>query len=79
MTVRVELHFEGFNQLRNSPEILAELDRQAEKLAEKAGPGFAVESAKPHKARGRAHVFTETEQAKRAEAVDAALTRAVGG
>lgn len=77
MSVRVVLHEAAFRALRNSPEVVADLQARAEAIAAAAGPGFAISPARPGATRARAAVYTFTIQAKLAEATGAALTRAI--
>lgn len=73
---KIVLNGAGFKALLTSPEVQADLDRRAAAIAAAAGPGNAVQS-RPSGNRGRATVYTESVEAKRAEAEDRALTRAI--
>lgn len=77
MSARIEFHNQGFVDLLNSPGVLAKLDEIARSIAAAAGDGMTVDPAKAGKTRARAGVFTETTQAKLAEATDRALTMAI--
>lgn len=78
MTVRIELHNAGFNQLRTSPGVVADINRRASRIAGAAGEGMVVQPSRGSGARARASVKTETLAAKRAESERKALTRAIG-
>lgn len=74
--VRIELDQNGIKALLRSPEIAADLERRARNVARTAGDGMhsAVVQGRD---RVRAQVWTGTYAAKRAEAEDRALTRAI--
>lgn len=74
---RLQIYPEGFNQVRKSAEVQAELRRRAEAIAAAAGGGedFVVVDS-PSSTRARVVVITATPQAMLAEATDRALTRA---
>lgn len=78
-TFKLEINVDGFNEVRNSPEIRAELLAAGRRIADAAAAGndgeFEVIEA-PSKSRARVVVVTADEAAKRAEATDRALTRA---
>lgn len=74
--VRLEMNSAGFRALLRSPQVLADVDRRAQAIADRAGPGMeATSRVGPNRA--RASVRTATAEAKRAEATDKALTRAL--
>lgn len=75
--VRVEMNLAGVNEVMRSAEVEADLRARAERIAERAGDGFGVESGKPHRWVARAWAQTETPAAARAEARDNVLTRAL--
>lgn len=77
MPVRIELHFKGFTELLNSPEVIADMQRRLEAIAAAAGEGFEVSPARAGGRRARGAVYAATEQAKLAEATGAALTRSI--
>lgn len=74
--VRIVLNRRGVRELLRSPEVLADLKRRAEAIAAAAGDGMEP-SAMVGKNRARASVITATHNARRAEAVTRALTRAI--
>lgn len=79
-TVRVKLHNKGFNELRTSPGVMADLNSRAGAIARSAGPGNEVKGA--HRTggrpRGRSTVYTGSAEAKRSEMRSKTLTRAIG-
>lgn len=73
---KLEFNREGFDAVRKSPEVQADLRRRAELIAAAAGEGNEVNThVGAHRA--RASVRTETYEARRAEAVDKTLTSAL--
>lgn len=72
----VELNRAGVRDLLRSEEVRAELERRARAIASAAGEGFEVETFKGRN-RYRVQVRTATELARRAEATDRTLTRAL--
>ena len=76
MTVRIELNRDGVAEILKSAGVLAELERRAHAIAAAAGDGFVVESS-TGRSRARVRVYADTFEAKRAEAKDRALTRAI--
>lgn len=75
---KIKFHYEGFNELRKSPEIAGDLHRRGEAIAQAAGGGedFVVIDA-PSSSRARAIVATATVDGMLAEARDRSLTRAL--
>lgn len=75
---RLKIHPEGFNAVRKSPELQADLHRRAAAIAAAAGGGedFQVIDS-PSGTRARVVVITATEKAKAMEAAHRALTRAL--
>jgi hypothetical protein len=74
--IKVEINSAGVRDLLRSPEVMADLERRAQAIAAAAGDGFEVEMYKGRN-RYRATVRTATEPARRAEATDRVLTRAI--
>ena len=66
----------AIEQLMSSPEMARELKRRADAIARAAGPGNRVE-VKQGRDRQFATVWTATNDARKAEANDRALTRAI--
>lgn len=73
---KVELHNKGFNELRTSPGVMADLTARARRVAAAAGEGMEVHVTRGG-ARGRASVHTATFQARMAQARNNALSRAI--
>lgn len=76
-TVKVKLDRSGIRFLLRSPDMLAVLRREGNAIAAKAGPGHGVDELIGAN-RARVSVFTKTPEARRAEATQRNLTRAVG-
>jgi hypothetical protein len=74
-TIRIDLNKAGVRELLNCPAVCA--DRRAQRIAAAAGEGMEAKPATPRRNRARAAVVTESWDAKRAEATDRALTRAI--
>jgi len=74
--VRITIDRKAATELMCSPEVLADLRRRAEAIADRAGPGHIVEAEAGRK-RARAVVITEWQSAKRNEATRRTLTRAI--
>lgn len=75
-TVKVELHNSGFQELRTSGETMADLGARAGRIARAAGEGMQMEINRG-RTRGRASVRTGTFAARKAQATNSALTRAI--
>lgn len=73
--VKVELNSRGVRQLLNDAGVAADLRRRAERIAAAAGDGMLVDTSSG--TRARAVVITGTADAKKAEATDRRLTRAL--
>lgn len=74
--VTVRMDDAGVRALLNSPDVLADLARRAEAVAEQAGPGMEVDVQTGRK-RGRASVRTATPEAVEAESRFRDLTAAI--
>lgn len=74
---RVELNIAGFNELRSSPGVIADLQARADRIAAAAGEGMVAGRVYRGRDRSRVEVHTETFEAKLAEAQDRALTVAI--
>jgi len=74
--VVLTLNIPGFNKLRNEPGVVADLKRRADAVARMAGEGHIVEVGTGG-TRARAQVTTVTYAARRREATDRNLTRAI--
>jgi len=80
MNPNIVLNIPGFVALRNSPEVQADIQARAERIASAAGDGFVVTPVTTNRSMsGRAHVavITGDADAMLAEANDQALTRAI--
>lgn len=74
--VKVRLTRSGPRQLRQSPGVKADMERRAQAIAAAAGGGMEVDSH-VGRSRARATVAAVSWEARRAEASDRALTRAI--
>lgn len=74
--IRIKLNQKGIIAMLSSSEVSAELTRRGERMANAAGDGVEVTTTRN---RDRAAVFvrTETFEAKRDEATNRTLTRAI--
>lgn len=75
-SVRVDVNDAGIQALLKSPEVRALLKAKADRIAAAAGGGMEA-SSWTGRTRARASVITATSGARRAEAKDRALTRAL--
>ena len=75
--IRVKYHIRNWKALRNSPEVMADLDRRASAIAHEAGEGFGRRPAKVCKRRARASVGTNNDKARLAQSKDNVLQRAL--
>lgn len=76
-TVKVEQNSKAIEAIMRSPEVVAALKRKADAIARAAGPGFRSEVKQGTKDRARATVWAGTYEARRAQAKDRALTKAI--
>lgn len=74
--VRIVMNRGAAAELLRSPEISADIEARARRIASAAGPGHRVE-ADPTPSRARAAVITDTFAARKAEATNRTLTRAI--
>ena len=75
--IRVKWHLKNWKALRNSPEVMADMDRRASAIAHEAGEGFTRRQAKPGKNRARASVGTNSWAAMKRQSEDNVLQRAL--
>lgn len=76
MVAKVVINRDGARAVRCAPGVLADLERRARAIAAAAGPGMVVRtSVGPNRA--RAAVITATLRARRGQAKDKRLTRAI--
>jgi hypothetical protein len=73
---RIEINSASIQALLKSPEVQADLEDRARRIAAAAGDGMEA-SSRIGKTRARASVVTATRTARTAEAVDRALTSAI--
>lgn len=76
MVNRFEPNYEDIGKMLRSPEVQRELARRADAIAKAAGPGMRA-NVYQGQDRARARVWTGTVEARKAEAEDRALTRAI--
>lgn len=74
--IRVDISSAGIQEVLKSSPVRAFLLAKAERIAAAAGPGMLA-SSRVGRTRARASVITDTYKAKRAEATDRRLTRAI--
>lgn len=73
---RIRFDYAGFNAVRRSEAVRADLAARAERIAAAAGPGFETK-ATLNPGRAGVLVYAETYDAMVAEAENKALTRAI--
>lgn len=61
--VTVKLNIPGLRQLRNDPGVMAELQKQANSIAQRAGEGFAADKVTKGSTRARCRVHADTAEA----------------
>ena len=74
--IRIDVNDAGIQELLKSGEVRAFLKAKADRIAAAAGPGMEA-SSWSGRTRARASVITATSKARKAEAKDRALTRAL--
>lgn len=74
--VKLEFNRAGFNAVRHDPAIVADIRRRAEAIAAQAGDGFEVIET-DNASRAGALVVATTYAARKAEATDKVLTKAI--
>lgn len=75
-SIRVEINRAGAIALLKSPGVLADLMKRGHRVAAAAGPGHMVTSY-TGRTRSRVSIITTNHRARRAEAIDRSLTRAL--
>ncbi|MGO2080280.1 hypothetical protein [Glutamicibacter arilaitensis] len=73
---RIRFNYAGFNAVRRSEGVRADLEARAQRIAAAAGPGFETKSTL-NPGRAGVLIFADTHEAMVAEAEDKALTRAI--
>lgn len=76
MSRKIKLKYAGFRELRTLPAMKRDLMKRARRVAEAAGDGFEAHES-PSKNRARATVGTRTTKARRRQAKDNVLQRAL--
>lgn len=76
-STRIEMNSEGARQLLTSPDIRADLLRRGQAVARSAGPGFEAIPQTRRTARAAVVVVPTTASARRAQARDRVLNRAI--
>lgn len=74
---KVQMNIAGVNEVMKSPGARADLDARGQRMARAAGPGFVAVSNDDHRWVARTWVQPETAAARRREARDDALKRAI--
>ena len=76
VSMRIEHNSKGFAALMKSNSVMSDIEARGARIAAAAGEGFEVNSTR-NRDRSVVFVRTETTEARRAEAEDRALTRAI--
>jgi hypothetical protein len=74
--VRLEFHHDGFDEVRRSPEVAADIARRTEAIAAAAGDGFEARTSLT-KSRARGVVITAEPAAMVQQARDHTLERSI--
>lgn len=74
--VKIKFNRAGFNAARRDPAVKADIHRRAQAIANAAGEGFVVIDT-DNAGRSGSMVVAETFEARRAEATDKVLTKAI--
>lgn len=74
--IRIDINSDGIQELLKSGPVRALLKAKADRIAAAAGPGMLASSF-VGRTRARASVITDTHKARRAEATNRSLTRAI--
>lgn len=61
--VTIKLNIPGLRQLRNDPGVMAELQKQANSIAQRAGEGFVADKVTKGSTRARCRVHADTAEA----------------
>lgn len=76
--MRIDWHPAGFEQLLRHPSVQADLERRAQAIADQAGDGYEVRTPTRRTRRARVAVITTTNEAKRDNARNLTLVKALG-
>lgn len=74
--VKLDFHYDGFNDVRRDPKVAADLERRADAMAVAAGDGYEVRTSES-KSRARAIVITATPEAMVDQARNHTLERSI--
>lgn len=77
--VRIQMSNAGVQAMLKSPGVQGLVDSSADRIATRAGTGYAAKSGTRSNTRARAFVVTETFEAMKDNARNATLLRAMGG
>ena len=61
--VTIKLNISGLRELRNDPGVMAELQKQGNAIAQRAGEGFVADKATTGRTRARCRVHTDSAEA----------------
>lgn len=78
--IRIEFNDEGFQKLLNSKAVRDDLEKRAKAVAAAAGPGFSATEFKANYGKSPRVAFmirSDTAEARKAEAEDGALVKAI--
>lgn len=73
---KIVFHYAGFNAVRKSAGVVADITQRAQRIAATVGPGAEVTITQTP-SRVRATIYTDTVEAKTAEAEDKTLSSAI--
>ena len=74
--IRLKFNYAGFDAIRKSPGVQADLKERAERIAAAAGEGHEV-TTRVGAHRARANIVTATHEAREGEATDKTLSSAL--
>lgn len=77
MKIRVVHDPRAYAALLTSPEVQADLQRRAERIAAAAGDGFVAEQSRPVRRRARSAVIAVTYEARRRNSKDNVLLKSL--
>jgi hypothetical protein len=78
MAPKIRWNNAGFRKLLKDPKLTGLMQSEGAKMAADAGPGFKAARSFKRTRRPRVGVYTDTDEARKAEAEGRALTRALG-
>lgn len=74
--VKLDFHYDGFNEVRSSPEVQAEVFRRGDAIGAAAGDGYEVRKT-VNKTRARVSIITATAEAMVDQARNHTLERSL--